>query len=686
MRAYVAGLRGGLPSAMDLAALLPALAALAVFLVWDANGGGFAPTGWYLGGLVLLAVLMTTLLAYGSTVRLPRTLGIAAVCLTGFTAWSFLSMTWSDVPALAWDGSNRTALYLVVFFLFGILPWRPLSAAAWIGLFAVGVAIVGTVVLVQSVRSADPETFFIFGRLAGPVEYPNGSSGLFLMAGWPALLLASRREVPWAFRGVLLATAGALTEFVLLTQSRGGVASAAVVALLLLAIVPGRVRAVLTGLTVAVAVLPASDALLDVYRVVIAHGDAHAALVRAARAVAWSTTALLIAGLVGGYVDRRLVPSEPRARRLRLVAGTVMVVLAASLLVVAAAIADPVERVRADWHDFTAIPKPYGEGLGSSESHFSTNVLSGNRHDVWIVAWRQFQRARITGAGADNFAVDYLRERRSEQEPRYPFSIELRALGQTGLVGSCLLAAFFLVCGFGLLARGLSDSARVAISGCALIAAQWFAHGSVDIFWEIPGLAAPAFAGLAIAARLATFRRRTQADYEVSRPVSRRLFVAGAATAILLVGTSFMFPWLAAAEIRRADGSWRRDPAAATSELRKARSLNPLSDQADVTAGQIESRRRRWGAMRAAFGRALERNDLNWYSWLELAVVNGYTHHKALALRQLKQAQRLNPTERTLGFVRYRINVGRPLGPREVDEVFRLRFVGSVAAAPPRRP
>jgi O-antigen ligase/polysaccharide polymerase Wzy-like membrane protein len=676
--------RGARPSSADIAALLPALAALVIFLIWDANGGGYAPTSWYPGGLALVGVLVASLIGYGVGVRLPKVLCTAAVLLAGFTAWSFLSVSWSGVSALAWDGSNRTALYLVVFLLFGVIPWRVSPAAFWLGLFSVGVAVVGVVVFVQAARSAHPGGFFIAGRFTGPVEYPNGSAGLFLMAGWPALLLSSRREAPWPVRGLLLASAGVLLELLLLTQSRGALLGAAAVSLLFLAIVPSRVRAVLAAFLVGLAVFPAGDAMLDVYRVVIAHGDTHSALVRAGHALVWTGGALLVVGFVFGYLDRRFSIAEARARLLRRLTGAALIAGSVAVLVLVATQADPERRIRNGWHHFTATPKPYGVGLGNPNSHFASDSLSGNRYDVWRVAWHQFERHPTVGAGADNFAVDYLRERRSEEEPRYPFSIELRALGQTGLVGAALLGGFLLVCAVGIFSRRLQAWDRTVVCAAALLAGQWLAHGSVEILWEIPGLAAPAFAAFAIALRLVHGRLGVRPARAVRSRLLQRASVAGAVAILALLGTSFVFPWLAAAEVRTAEATWRRDPAAAFEKLRQARSLNLLSDQADVTAGLIASRQQRWGAMRGAFRRALRRDPLNWYSWFELAVVNGYTHRRSLALAQLRAAKRLNPREWTIGFVRYRLNAGRPLAPRQLDQIFRIRILGRTAPAPPR--
>ncbi|MBA2523966.1 MAG: hypothetical protein H0V25_11660, partial [Solirubrobacterales bacterium] len=101
--------------------LLPGLLSVAVFAVWSRLGGGFAPTVWYPGTIFLLGVLVAAALALGrATAPLPRLALAAAALLAAFTVWSFLSIIWADVPADAWDGANRTLLYLIVYLLFSL--------------------------------------------------------------------------------------------------------------------------------------------------------------------------------------------------------------------------------------------------------------------------------------------------------------------------------------------------------------------------------------------------------------------------------------------------------------------------------------------------------------------------------------------------------------------------------------
>jgi hypothetical protein len=659
--------------------LVPGLLALALFGAWAADGGGFRTTAWYPGALLLLGLLAVSVIGLGSRLVVPARTWAPIALLVAFTGWSYLSMTWAGVSATAWDGANRTAVYLVVFALFAAFQWRPLAAGVWLTLFVFTVALIATLDFVAALQSSHPNSHFIYGRFTGPIEYPNGSACLYLMAAWPAVVLAAQRALPWALRAFLAATAAYLVELTLLTQSRGAVVGVLVTSVIFLVVNPMRIRALGIAAIVVLAAAAASGELLDVYRVVSAHGDTQGALERAGRAVLWSCLAVFVFAAAVAIIDERWSLSASSARWTRRTVATVLAVIGAAFIAVAIAKTDPTTRARHAWHQFTGTPKPYGVGLANPNSHFAANPLSGNRYDVWRVAWHQFKRAPAKGAGADNFAVDYLRERRSDEEPQYPFSIELRALGQLGLVGAVLLLGFFVSCAVTLIRPRRASGAAVAAAGATLVATQWLAHGSVDIFWELPGLAAPAFAALAVGVRV------TDAETSATAGRPRTTTVVSGLVLVMAAGLaiSAVFPWLAAANVRSAEGTWRTNPAGAAEKLSRARALNPLSDEADVVAGVIAGRQRRWTTMRASFRHAVRRNRLGWYSWFELGVVDAYTHRRADALVELRQAKRLDPREWTIGFVRYRLGIGKPLPPSVLDRIFRIRYAARTAPAAP---
>src|SRR5436190_4940012 len=111
-------------------ATITALAALAIFVAWATDQGGYPVTHWAPGALAIAGLLALTLAAVGVRAReLPLAVQIALGCLVAYTALSFLSILWADDPGEAWEGANRTLLYLLVFALFALWRQRGPNAA-----------------------------------------------------------------------------------------------------------------------------------------------------------------------------------------------------------------------------------------------------------------------------------------------------------------------------------------------------------------------------------------------------------------------------------------------------------------------------------------------------------------------------------------------------------------------------
>ena len=102
--------------------------ALVAFMV--ERDGAFAATVWYPIGLAVLAVAVTLAVsARGQFGGLPRVTLAALACLAAFTLWGFATILWASVRGDAWDGSNETLLYLLVFAV--LAGWRATSRALW---------------------------------------------------------------------------------------------------------------------------------------------------------------------------------------------------------------------------------------------------------------------------------------------------------------------------------------------------------------------------------------------------------------------------------------------------------------------------------------------------------------------------------------------------------------------------
>ena len=481
----------------DVAAAVLGLALVALFVVFAVADAGFDPLVWLPGGLFALGLLAVEILARPAILDgVPRSTSVAIALFAAFTAWTFLSIAWADVRGIAWEGANRTLLYAVVYTLVAIWPWRASVAAAILGAFSVSVAVVGAAAVLLTVRSDSPLSAFVGGLFSEPVGYHNANAALFLVAFWPALMLASRREVPPLARGLFLATAGLLLPLAVLPQSRGSLIAFPLTLLVFLAIAPNRARCLLTLVPIVVSTLLALGPLLDVYG---PDGEREAvrALEEARNIVAPMVVALFVVGLVAGLVERRVQIPPAFARVAGRVLGAAAVVgCVVGILVVLPP--HPVGRAADAWQEFKAGHRP-----DTGSSHF-TSGFGSNRYDFWRVGLEEFARSPLHGIGADNFAAPYVRDRRSDEEPLYPHSVEVQVLSQTGLVGVALFLGFLVSAVLAAArARHLDPFGRaVAVAGVTPFV-YWLGHGSVDWLWELPGLGAPALAGLALAAGLA---------------------------------------------------------------------------------------------------------------------------------------------------------------------------------------
>ena len=109
----------------------------------------------------------------------------------------------------------------------------------------------------------------------------------------------------------------------------------------------------------------------------------------------------------------------------------------------------------------------------------------------------------------------------------------------------------------------------------------------------------------------------------------------------------------------------------AIEDLRRAASLNPLSDRPWVIAGAIASRNDDYPSMRRHFAAAVERNPRSWYSRLELAVAAALTGDRRLALTEVSLARALNPNDAVLARVARTIRSGGVPDPVEIDAEYR---------------
>lgn len=645
--------------------LIPGLLGLAAFIVLATSGGGWEVTGWAPAGLFMLGLLVAAGFSYRSRLRgLDRVNLIAISLLGGFVLWSFASIIWADVQGTALEAANRALAYLIVYAVFSLVAWRADSAMIVLAGYALGLVVIGVVVLAEAADSSEAALSLVNGRLAEPTGYANAAAALFIGGFWPAVHIASRRDVPWPARALMLATAGFLVQIALMPQSRASLIVIPFALLLYMLVTPNRIRAAISlGLVLAATALTA-PAVLDVYAIASDGGDVGAAFGSAANAMLISAVALLAIGSVVALADRRLEIGEATAR----VAGRVGLALSIAAAVVGLGIAvvalgDPIDWGSARWSDFKG---DYDEG-GFGSSRFSGDLGSG-RYDFWDVALTdEFADSPVLGSGADNFAADYLQYRNTGEEPLYPHSLPIRILAGTGLVGAVLFAGFVIAA----ITAAVRTRARApdplgrGVAAVALATAGYFLlHSSGDWLWTFAAIAMPALAWLGIAGG------GLRGSGAQARPAPMGLKVAAfavAATLTLAAAVALALPWISARLTDSAAAGWIDDPQAAFSRLKTARDLNPLSARPDLVAGTIAVRDGRRGTAAAAFARAAAREPTNWYARLELGALEIAGGDLRRGEAELRRARALNPREPLIAMALRRARGDRPLTTREID-------------------
>ncbi len=675
-------------------ATVACLVAIALFVVWATDQAGYPLTHWAPGGLALLVLLGIAVVALRGRPRPPVPVLVAVGALAAYTAFSYLSIAWAASPGDAFEGADRTLLYLLVFVLFAWWPQRGTTAAVLLVVWTLCIAGLSLYVLLHlagashaTLASAIPG-----GRLEYPSGYPNANAAEWLMAFWPALLLARERRLPWALRGLLAGSAVVLAEVAVLSQSRGSLYATPITAVLVFALLPGRTRTFALLVPVAAGVAAALPAVLRV-------GDHLRAGEAVPSRVHTASTATLLAALVvtllvagGAALEARRAGHAPGPPGLlhRLTAAAAIVALVAVVAGGLVAAGNPVTRAEKAWHSFKG-----GYGIGGGNRLLSG--LGSNRYDFFRVALDEFRAHPAAGIGADNFQQQYLRHGHSGETPRYPHSVELRTLSQTGVIGT-LLALIGL--GAALLAamRAARSPDRLAAGVAAAALAgfgYWVIHGSVDWFWEFAGLGAPAFAMLGLACALVPRGERASArDSEVrgetapgrgrpadgekerqaasdgpdaagttsrgegtrpapgAQPGRRRagrpaVIAATILAALVFLGAALALlgPWLSGLEVEQAARIWTRSPGTAYARLEDAAGLNPWSAQPNLVAGSIAVRRDELARADREFARALSRSPDDAYATLERGAIASTRGERARALALLARAAALNPRD-----------------------------------------
>jgi O-antigen ligase len=603
------------------------------------KGGGYDPLVHDRVGIAVWWALLAAV-AIGA---LPRQrLGALAWCslalLAGFLAWTALSLTWTESAERTFADVARVAGYVGVFAL-ALFVRAPGGARRMAGAVGAGIAVVAIVGLLSRLHpgwfpaAGQTARFLPSGRerLSYPLNYWNALAALVAI-GLPLLLEAASGARRVALRALAAATLPALALTAFFTLSRGGIAAALVALAVFLAFTSDRLPKLLALLVAAggSAILIAAATQRSSLR--------HGILDGAARHQGGEMLAIAVAVCAGvglaqvgiSYAlarDRRprwTFPSRRQSLAIALAGGV-------AVLIVAAALNAP-GRLSNAWSEFKR-PQLAGSGterLGS--------VAGESRYQFWSSAVREAESEPLTGTGSGTFEYWWNRDADIQNSVRDTHSLYLQTLGELGIVGLALLAAFLatILIGGGRATLRAEPERRPTLAAALAGCVAFFFTAIFDWMWQIPVLP--------VAMLLLASVLLGASALQKSRPGLRLPLRAAFAAAAIALIVAISIPLASTDLVRQSQADARSGDLAAA--LRAARSAQdaqpdaatPRLQQALVLEAEGDLRR----AAVAARG-ATQREPTNWRTWMLLSRIEARRGRASAAVRDYRKAKSLDP-------------------------------------------
>jgi O-Antigen ligase len=639
-------------------------ALLIVYLALNNGGYGVierSEAGIVVWWIVLVGTLAGALPVAGGT-RAGR---VMLLVLAVFAGWTALSLGWTESAERTATELARAAVYLGVFALAlavqGEGRWRHMLHGV-----TVGIAIVaGLGVLSRFEPSWFPERVTgeylpgieIESRLAYPLNYSTGLAALTAM-GFP-LLLAATATARTIMAQALAASALPLVALALwLTGSGLSVPVAAGALVVFLVLAPDRLPKLATlliagaGAAILFAAIEQRDALDRGLPTAAAErqGEEMIAIVLVVCAgVALVQVAL---GLLVRYAKRPSALQVPKR-------GALVALLVALPILAALAIAAGVPGELSDrWETFK------GDGENVSREGRGAQVFDvggSGRYQFWEAAMDANETDPLVGIGPGTFEFWWAREGLAQGFVRDAHSLYMETLGELGIVGLLLIAAFILgVVGTGAV-RALRSppQLRAGLAGATAGCAGFAAAAGVDWPWEMSTLpvAFMALAAIAVAGGASeTGRRRRRNAARGSHRVATwwRRYRGQAALAVLAIAAllAIAIPLAADTELRESrSAADEGNLGDALARADTAADLQPYAAAPRLQQALVLERRGDLDAAARAAREATEKESTNWRTWLirsrlearvGRADAAAHAYRKALALSETT-AQGLRP-------------------------------------------
>jgi hypothetical protein len=596
-----------------------------------ANGGYF-PVSWGWSGLVLLW-LAAVGLALGVAVEGGVLDRLFLGALAALTVWVSLSLLWtSSVPGTVLE-VERMIVYLSAGIAGIVLVRRSSVPALLLGLWA-AITVVSAYALATRLF---PDRLGVFDpisgyRLSEPVGYWNAFGILAAIGTLLALGLAARSGP------VVRCLAGGSVVLLMLTlyftYSRGGWIAFFFGLAAAVAIDRRRLQLITTALVLApwpvlaIWVASTSPALTR-------EGSALAAATRDGHGLAVIAIALVVAAALAILVLDWLEATVSIPHMLqRFYAGTLIFVLAASLIVVFGRYGFPPTLARKAYNAFnTTVP-------AKTDLNSRLFNLSGSgRTEQFHTVWQQAKAHPVLGGGAGSYDEYWFQHRRVSATVHDAHNLYLETLAELGPPGLFLLA---LLLGVPLVAVRRARSSPLAAVACAAYFA-FLVHAVIDWDWEMPAVTLAAlFCGLAL---LAAAHR--DGKPKMLHPRVRWTALGGTAALIGLVLLGLLGNSAISASSKSTEaGHFAR----AESQARRAMNFAPWSAEPWRRLGEAQVVAGKPVAAQKSFRKAIAKDRGDWTLWFELAEASRGAQRKSA----LDEASRLNPLSTEIADARTR--------------------------------
>ena len=605
------------------------------------KGGGYDPLVHDQVGIAVWWVVLAGVLVGALPNHRPSGLALAGLgLLAAFVAWTALSLTWTESVEKTSADLARVAGYLGVFAL-ALLARDRQGARRVVAAVGAGIVFVAAIALLSRLHSAwfpaaDQTAQFLTSnreRLSYPLHYWNGLAALIAI-GVPLVLHVATSARPTLWRAAAAAALPLMALTAFFTLSRGGIAAALIALVVFVALTSDRLAVVPTlalsglGSLVLIAAASSRDALQDglLNTTAESQGDSLLLIVLLVCAAVGLLQAAIVLGLRG-----RERPTWARVSR-----RNALVALGAGLLValVVAGVAGAPGSASDAWAEFKEKGSP-GKGterLGSTAGQ--------NRYQLWSAAVKENAGEPLTGTGSGTFEYWWARNADVEETVRDTHSLYLQTLGELGIVGLALLAAFLaLVLGGGcsvLLGTEADDRAALAaaLGGCVAFCVT----ATFDWMWQLPVLPV---ALLILAATVLTAVRGAAPAARNVLPLVPRIAAAAAAVAAIV---AIAIPLASTSLIRGSEAEAREgDLAAALEDARTAQNVQPGAASPRLQQALVLEEQGDFPAAAEAARAATEREPTNWRTWLVRSRIEAENGEAAAAVRDYREARSLNP-------------------------------------------